>query len=150
MDSKMLSPKKLLKYAMKWERRAFMERTAIAYPRGGGRNIVRSNMVSEKGTFVVYTIDERRFVLPLSYLSNHIFQKLFKMSEEEFGLSSTEPITLPCDSFFMNYTISFVKRRCLTIDTEKALLNSIASNSCSMNSSLHQGQTSLQSLLYGN
>ncbi|XP_050113842.1 auxin-responsive protein SAUR64-like, partial [Malus sylvestris] len=90
-----------------------MEWKAIAYPREGGNNVVKSttsNKVSEKGNFVVYTIDKRRFVLPLSYLSNHIFQELFKISEEEFGLSSSEPITLPCDSFFMNYMVSLVKR----------------------------------------
>ncbi|XP_068340373.1 auxin-responsive protein SAUR68-like [Pyrus communis] len=113
MDSMVLSPKKLIENAMKWEKRAFMEWKAIAYPREGRNNVVKSttsNMVSEKGNFVVYTIDKRRFVLPLSYLSNHIFQELLKISKEEFGLSSSEPITLPCDSFFMNYMVSLVNR----------------------------------------
>ncbi|RXH80995.1 hypothetical protein DVH24_004909 [Malus domestica] len=112
-----------------------MEWKAIAYPREGGNNVVKSttsNKVSEKGNFVVYTIDKRRFVLPLSYLSNHIFQELFKISEEEFGLSSSEPITLPYPP----------------LDTEKALLNSIITRSCSMNACLHQGQTSPQLLLW--
>lgn len=146
----MLSPKKLIKYAMKWEKRAFMEWKAIAYPREGRNNVVKSttsNMVSEKGNFVVYTIDKRRFVLPLSYLSNHIFQELLKISKEEFGLSSSEPITLPCDSFFMNYMVSLVNRGCLTVDMEKALLNSIITRSCSMNSCLHQGQTLMNSII---
>ncbi|XP_017187798.2 auxin-responsive protein SAUR67-like [Malus domestica] len=128
-----------------------MEWKAIAYPREGGNNVVKSttsNIVSEKGNFVVYTIDKRRFVLPLSYLSNHIFQELFKISEEEFGLSSSEPITLPCDSIFMNYMVSLVKRGCFNVDTEKALLNSIITRSCSMNACLHQGQTSPQLLLW--
>ncbi|XP_034214825.1 auxin-responsive protein SAUR65-like [Prunus dulcis] len=79
-------------------------------------------MVSEKGTFVIYTIDERRFVLPLSYLSHCIFQELFKMSEEEFGLSSgSGTIILPCDSLFMNYMVSLLQRG-MTGDLEKALL----------------------------
>ncbi|KAB2634889.1 auxin-induced protein 6B-like [Pyrus ussuriensis x Pyrus communis] len=80
-----------------------------------------------------YTTDERRFVLPLSYLSNHIFQELFKISEEEFGLSSSEHITLPSsnNSFLMNYMLSLVNRG-LTVDMEKALLNSIITRSCSI------------------
>ncbi|KAB2597030.1 hypothetical protein D8674_038486 [Pyrus ussuriensis x Pyrus communis] len=96
-----------------------------------GNNVITSttsNMVSERGNFVVYTIDKRRFVLSLSYLSNHVFQKLFKMSKEAFGISSSEPIILSCDSFFMNYMVSLIKRGHLTVDTEKALLNSIASS----------------------
>ncbi|KAB2596995.1 auxin-induced protein 6B-like [Pyrus ussuriensis x Pyrus communis] len=111
MDSMMLGPKKLIKYARKWE---------------------------------------KRFVLPLSYLSNHIFQELFKISEEEFGLSSSEHITLPSsnNSFLMNYMLSLVNRG-LTVDMEKALLNSIITRSCSINSRLHQGRTSLQLLLWG-
>ncbi|TQD89358.1 hypothetical protein C1H46_025079 [Malus baccata] len=98
-----------------------MERKTIAYPRDAGNNLVRSttSTVTEKGTFVVYTTNERHFVLLLSYLSNHIFQELFKMSEEEFGLSRSEPITLPCDSYFMNYMFSLVNRG-LTVDMEKA------------------------------
>ncbi|RXH92884.1 hypothetical protein DVH24_011908 [Malus domestica] len=107
-----------------WEKRASMERKAIAYPREGGNNVITSttsNIVSEKGNFVI--------------------------SKEAFGISSSEPIILPCDSFFMNYMVSLVKQGRLTVDTKKALLNSIAS-SCSINFSLHQGQTSLQLLLY--
>ncbi|CAN6704569.1 unnamed protein product [Malus baccata var. baccata] len=108
---------------VKWEKRASMERKTIAYPRDAGNNLVRSatsNTVTEKGTFV--------------------------MSEEEFGLSSSEPITLPCDSFFMNYMLSLVNRG-LTVDMMKALLNSIITRNCSINSRLHQGQTSLRLLL---
>ena len=59
-----------------------MEQKKNAYLRDAGNILVTSttsDTVNEKGTFVVYTIDERSFVLPLSYLSNHIFQELFKM-----------------------------------------------------------------------
>ncbi|XP_031285185.1 auxin-responsive protein SAUR68-like [Pistacia vera] len=54
--------------------------------------------VAEKGHFVVYTTDQKRFVFPLMYLNNDIFLELLKVSEEEFGLSSDGPITLPCDA----------------------------------------------------
>ncbi|KAG2303882.1 hypothetical protein Bca52824_032533 [Brassica carinata] len=58
-----------------------------------------SSTAVEKGCFVVYTADKARFAFPLSYLSNSIFQELFKISEEEFGLPSGGPITLPLIRF---------------------------------------------------
>ncbi|CBI37770.3 unnamed protein product, partial [Vitis vinifera] len=51
--------------------------------------------------------------------------KLFEMSEEEFGLPSDGPITLPCDSFFMEY-ILFLVQRGVAKNLEKALLTSVA------------------------
>ncbi|CAN6566007.1 unnamed protein product [Malus baccata var. baccata] len=145
MDSMMLSPKKLIKYAYEVGEESFYGAESDCYPREGGNNVITS---TTSNIMMVYTIDKRRFVLPLSYLSNHIFQELFKISKEAFGISSSEPIILPCDSFFVNYMVSLVKQGHLTVDTKKALLNSIAS-SYSINFSLHQGQTSLQLLLYG-
>ena len=53
-------------------------------------------MVADKGHFVVYTTDKRRFVVPLMYLNNEIFRELLKMSEDEFELPNDGPITLPC------------------------------------------------------
>lgn len=38
-----------------------------------------------KGHFVVYTVDHKRFVLPLVYLSNNVVQALMELAEE-FGL----------------------------------------------------------------
>ncbi|CAB4316906.1 unnamed protein product [Prunus armeniaca] len=138
MDN-IISPKRLIRIASKWQKRDAMGRNKNSSPRAA-INKMLNNMVGEKGTFVIYTIDESRFVLPLSYLSNCIFQELFKMSEEEFGLSSGRgPIILPCDSLFMNYILSFLQRG-TTGDLEKALLaNSLFSSSCS-SSKLHQGQ----------
>ncbi|KAK0581809.1 hypothetical protein LWI29_018245 [Acer saccharum] len=58
--------------------------------------------LAEKGLFVIYTFDQKRFVIPLAYLSNVIFRELLKLSEEEFGLSSDEPIiALQCNAAFM-------------------------------------------------
>ncbi|PQM33667.1 auxin-responsive protein SAUR64-like [Prunus yedoensis var. nudiflora] len=108
-----------------------------------GRNNWMNDMVGEKGTFVIcyYTIDKSRFVLPLSYVSNYIFQELFKMSEEGFGVSSSRgPIILPCDSLFMNYILSLLRRR-MTADLEKALL-AISFSSCSSSALHNHGQTS--------
>ncbi|KAK9906232.1 hypothetical protein M0R45_002705 [Rubus argutus] len=142
-----LSPKKLIKMTRTLQKIPVIGRRKISYPRAGvvGSNNMNSK-IADEGTFVIYTLDGRRFVLPLFYLSNYIFQKLFKMSEEEFGISSNAPIVLPCDSLLMNYIVSLVKLG-MSSDLEKALLNSIIRVCCS--TSFHLEQTSQQLLLCG-
>ncbi|CAL8169304.1 unnamed protein product [Prunus armeniaca] len=71
MDN-IISPKRLIRIASKWQKRDAMGRNKNSSPRAAINNML-NNMVGEKGTFVIYTIDESRFVLPLSYLSNCIF-----------------------------------------------------------------------------
>ncbi|XP_030461341.1 auxin-responsive protein SAUR68-like [Syzygium oleosum] len=132
----MMSPKKLLKVARKWEISAASGRKRIAL--AGAR--VESNStssVTEKGHFIIYTADGSRFMVPLQCLSSNIFLELFKMSEEEFGLSSDGPITMPCDAASMDYIVSLVKRG-IAKDIEKALLNSIAFYRCSAASLHHE------------
>ncbi|OWM80471.1 hypothetical protein CDL15_Pgr019751 [Punica granatum] len=91
----MFSPKKLIKMASIGRKRI--------------PSTSHSPLVAEKGHFAVYTVDHGCFVIPLSYLHNQIFQELFRMSEEEFGLSSKGPITLPCDAAFMGYVVSLIQ-----------------------------------------
>ncbi|MBA0669304.1 hypothetical protein Goklo_029712, partial [Gossypium klotzschianum] len=113
-----------------------------------GRRRITSSLV-DNGHFVIYTIDQKRFVIPLAYLRNTIFMELLKMSEEEFGLPSDGPIIFPCDSVAMNYIVSLL-RRSLAKDLEKAVLNSVASYRCSSNASyFHQAHTDQQSLVSG-
>lgn len=51
-----------------------------------------------KGHFVVYVgEEERRYVVPISYLKNEEFQKLLQKAEEEFGFISQTKLVLPCD-----------------------------------------------------
>ena len=103
----------------------------------------------DKGHFVVYTMDKRRFVIPLAYLSNSIFLELLKMSEEEFGLSSDGPILLPCDSVFMNYMVLLIQRG-LAKDLEEAVLNSLNTYRCSYSTTFfHEGHADQQSLVCG-
>ncbi|KAI9180124.1 hypothetical protein LWI28_001482 [Acer negundo] len=78
--------------------------------------------LAEKGHFVIYTFDQKRFMIPLAYLSNVIFRELLKLSEEEFGLY--EPITLPCNAVFMTCIVSLIKRR-TTKGLDNAFLDSI-------------------------
>ena len=102
--------------------------------------------VADKGHFVVYSSDRRRFVIPLAYLNSEIFRELFQMSEEEFGIQSAGPIILPCDSVFMDYVISFIQRG-IAKDLERALIMSIASSNCSSSSYFPQEQNNEQLLL---
>ncbi|KAK3440656.1 hypothetical protein EUGRSUZ_L01268 [Eucalyptus grandis] len=106
----MMSPKKLLKMARKWEILTASSRKRIAL--AGAREEPNStSSVTEKGHFVIYTADGSRFMVPLQCLSSKIFQELFKMSKEEFGLSSDGPVTMPCDAASMEYILSLVQRR---------------------------------------
>lgn len=129
----MISPKNVIKLARKWQKIAGVGRKRISFP----RTHESVNSVADKGHFVIYTVDQTRFVLPLAYLSNNIFRELFKLSEEEFGISSEVPITFPCDSIFMNYIVSLVQRG-LDKDLEKALLNSISPSHYALSTPFHQ------------
>ncbi|KAK6240675.1 hypothetical protein SCA6_006064 [Theobroma cacao] len=121
----MITTKKLIRMARKWQKTAAIGRKRITSARTNYKKMAavshsKQSSVVEKGYFVIYTIDERRFVIPLAFLRNSIFQELLKMSEEEFGLPSDGPITLPCDAVVMNYIISLVKRGLLAKDLERA------------------------------
>jgi|UniRef100_A0A2N9ETY6 hypothetical protein len=143
----MISSKKLIRLARKWHKIASIGSKRISVPRSH-EDVNNTSNVAEKGHFVIYTSDQRRFVIPLAYLYTNIFQELFKMSEEEFGISSEGPITLPCDAVFMNYVVLLIQRGAVK-DLEKALVNSIATSSCLLASSLHQEHTSKQFLVCG-
>ncbi|KAK6916796.1 Small auxin-up RNA [Dillenia turbinata] len=133
----MISGKKLIKMARKWQTKAASGRKSISLSRkDSSQNLDERSPSSEvsEGHFVVYTSDQRRFVIPLLYLNNEIFAELLNMSEEEFGLPRDGPIILPCDATFMKYILLMI-RRGVSQDLTKPLLSSIAS--CSLNS-LHQ------------
>ncbi|KAK6921304.1 LOW QUALITY PROTEIN: Small auxin-up RNA [Dillenia turbinata] len=148
--SKMISAKKLIKMARKWQKRAASGRKRISFPRIDSRSqdldecSTSSDISLSNGHFVVYTIDRRRFVLPLSHLNNYIFAELLRMSEEEFGLPSNGPITLPCDAVFMEYILLII-RRGISKDLAKALVSSVTS--CSVLSAVHQESSSSQLLV---
>ncbi|PON36387.1 Small auxin-up RNA [Parasponia andersonii] len=141
--------------ARKWQRMAALSRKRISFSRRNkdldiAESCTTSSNVTDKGHFVVYTTDDKRFVIPLEYLSHNILRELFRMSEEEFGLSSDGPIRLPCDAVFMDYVIKLI-RRGVAKDLEKALLKSIETSLCYSlpASSFHQGLTSQQIPVFG-
>ncbi|THG18036.1 hypothetical protein TEA_019430 [Camellia sinensis var. sinensis] len=97
----MISSKKLIKMARKWQKVAAISQKRIIFPRTtrGVDDADNCNTSTvQKGHFAVYTADQRRFVIPLAYLDTGIFKELLKMAEEEYGLPSHGPITLPCDA----------------------------------------------------
>ncbi|XP_044490617.1 auxin-responsive protein SAUR64-like [Mangifera indica] len=145
----MISLKKLVKLAKKWQKLAASKQKRISLPKTTGVAEAEScstSSVAEKGHFVVYTADQQRFVIPLKYLKNSIIRELFAMAEDEFGLPSGGPITLPCDAVFMEYVVSLIQRNAAK-DLEKSLLMSLATSRCLPTVKLYQEQSNQQSLL---
>jgi len=138
----MISAKKLIKLARKWQKLAALRRKRIALPQMKTSSCSASEM-ADKGHFVVYSADQKRFLLPLNYLNNKIVRELLKLAEEEFGLPTNGPLTLPCDAELIEYVIALIKQG-ITRDLEKALLVSIAISSYSMFSDLHHQVTDHQ------
>ncbi|XP_042440153.1 auxin-responsive protein SAUR68-like [Zingiber officinale] len=64
----MLSPKRLVGKAKKGIPLALMMRSNSS-----------SRVVAEKGHFVVYTVEDVRFMLPLSFLKSPVLQELLKV-----------------------------------------------------------------------
>ncbi|KAJ0966907.1 hypothetical protein J5N97_023824 [Dioscorea zingiberensis] len=118
-----MNPKKLLKMAKKWQK------VAAAQGRRSSRNSDDFGVsnIANKGHFFVYTREGKRFMVPLGYLESTVFQEILKISEEEFGLPSHGPITLPFDAVFMEYVVSCLGRR-LSEDAEREMFNSILVN----------------------
>ncbi|KAJ0077396.1 hypothetical protein Patl1_35795 [Pistacia atlantica] len=135
----MINPKRLVELARKWQRMASTECNRISYPR---------SYFANKGHFVVYTTDKKRFMVPLEYLGQNVFNELFRMSEEEFGIPSHGAITFPCDSTFLEYVISLV-RGLMPEELQNALLTSIATCHYLASTSLVQAQSHQQTLLFG-
>ncbi|KAI3441315.1 uncharacterized protein J3R85_002592, partial [Psidium guajava] len=137
----MISTKKLIQMARKWQKMtANGRRKRIPFHRMNSKsasaNASRSS-VAQKGHFVVYTTDGRRFVMPLLFLGNDIVKGLFRALDEEFGIPCDGPITLPIDAPSMEYIISLI-RRGLAKDQENALLMSFSRQSCSSFSAFNQ------------
>lgn len=146
----MISLKKLIKLAKKWQKLAASHRKRISFPRSNGivgsKSCKASSSTAEKGHCVIYSVDQKRFEIPFKYLGNVIIRELFDMAELEFGLPSSGPIMMPCDASFMEYVISLTQRH-PSDDVEKALIASLATGRCFPCSNLHHNQSNQQSLI---
>ncbi|XP_028797636.1 auxin-responsive protein SAUR68-like [Neltuma alba] len=141
----MVSAKKLANMARKWQKMAAGKRKRISYKRDG---VDLYSSEANDGHFVVYSIDHKRFVLPLKYLKSSVFKELLKMSEEEFGLPSNGPLVLPCESVVLEYVISLVKER-VPEHVEKVLIASMATCHGLASSSLAPAQPHHQPIIRG-
>ncbi|MBA0784451.1 hypothetical protein Gotri_027335 [Gossypium trilobum] len=124
----MVSAKKLVQLARKWQKMVAIRRKRITLPRATldtDTNSCSTSTTVVKGHFVVYSADQKRFVLPLEYLKNEIVMELFNLAEEEFGVPGNGLLILPCDAPFLEYVIDLIKRK-PSKDIEKALILSVA------------------------
>ncbi|PHT33905.1 hypothetical protein CQW23_25705 [Capsicum baccatum] len=120
--------------ARRWQKFAAMQRKRMSLTRNGSDAescSTSSPSIVRKGHFVMYTIDQTHFAIPLDSLENAVIRQLLFLSEEEFSLSSAGPITVLCDSSFMVYIILLIKKGAAAGDLHKALLLSIPSCCCS-------------------
>ncbi|KAK9000177.1 hypothetical protein V6N11_080682 [Hibiscus sabdariffa] len=131
-QSKMISAKKLIKLAKRWQKMASIGRKRITLPRttaDAETNSCSTSSVVDKGHFVVYSVDQKRFVLPLEYLKNNIVMELFNLAEEEFGLPGNGILLMPCDANFMEYVVALIKKK-PSKEVEKALILSVSTSRC--------------------
>ncbi|KAK8625251.1 hypothetical protein V6N13_090126 [Hibiscus sabdariffa] len=129
----MITAKKLIKLAKRWQKMASIRRKRITLPKttaDAETNSCSTSSVVDKGHFVVYSVDQNRFVLPLEYLKNNIVMELFNLAEEEFGLRGNGLLIMPCDATFMEYVIALIKRK-PSKEVEKALIMSVNRDRCS-------------------
>ncbi|KAK9112982.1 hypothetical protein Scep_020501 [Stephania cephalantha] len=71
-------------------------------------SVLNSHSMVPKGHIAVYVGEtQRRFVVPISYLNNPLFQDLLNQAEEEFGFDHPMGgLTIPCDEeAFLNLTL---------------------------------------------
>ncbi|KAK9183695.1 hypothetical protein WN943_024040 [Citrus x changshan-huyou] len=117
----MISTKKLIKLARKWQKLAAIRQKRIMSTIFKGDDAEKCYV---KGHFIVYTVDHKRFVLPLVYLNNNVVQALLELAEE-FGLPTNGPLTVLCDTAFMEYVVTLISHN-VNEDAERPLLTLIA------------------------
>jgi len=123
----MVSAKRLVQMAKKWQRMAALARRRITSPAKETEGSSCSTAsVAGKGHCVVYSADGRRFEVPLAYLGTAIFGELLSLSQEEFGFAGDDGrITLPCEAAVMEYVMCLLRRNA-SEEVEAAFLTSIA------------------------
>ncbi|XP_062199006.1 auxin-responsive protein SAUR36-like [Phragmites australis] len=123
----MISAKRLVQMAKKWQRMAALARKRLTSTpaKETEGSCGASTSVAGKGHCVVYSADGRRFEVPLACLGTTVFGELLTMSQEEFGFAGDDGrITLPCDATVMEYVMCLLRREA-SEDVERAFLSSI-------------------------
>ncbi|KAE8724911.1 auxin-responsive family protein [Hibiscus syriacus] len=145
----MISAKKLIKLARKWQKMASIRRKRITLQgttRDTETTSCSTSSVVDKGHFVVYSVDQKRFVLLLEHLNNKFVMDLFNLAEEEFRLPGNSLLVMPCDATLMEYVIDLIKRK-QSKEVEKALIMSVSTGRCS-SSYLYRQKMSQQFPIY--
>ncbi|GAB4853686.1 hypothetical protein Ancab_017877 [Ancistrocladus abbreviatus] len=63
-----------------------------------------------KGYLAVYVGQElRRFIIPTSFLSHHLFKMLLEKAEEEYGFDHTGGLTIPCEIETFKYLLKCIE-----------------------------------------
>lgn len=83
----------LTKLGKKMQKLASINKKNNSLPRTTWKD-ERSSVLADKGHFVVYTVDQNRFVIPLVSLNSGILRALLELSKNEFGLPRTNHITM--------------------------------------------------------
>ncbi|KAL6844633.1 hypothetical protein ACP4OV_025292 [Aristida adscensionis] len=131
----MISAKRLVRMARKWQRTAALARRRLApsssTPARETDGGASPSSVAGKGHCVVYSSDGRRFEVPLVCLGTAVFGELLRMAREEFGFAGGDGgrITLPCDAAAMEYAMCLL-RRGASEEVERAFLSSMARPCC--------------------
>ncbi|CAA6655924.1 unnamed protein product [Spirodela intermedia] len=83
-----------------------------ATQRAPGRRSSQQRADVPKGHFAIYVgNEEKRFVVPISYLKHPLFQNLLQMAEEEFGLDQPMGgLRLPCSELTFSCVVSQMRR----------------------------------------
>lgn len=76
-----------------------------------------------KGYCPVYVgLEQRRFVIPTTYLSLPVFRLLLEKAEEEFGFNHKGVLTIPCEIETFKYILQFMERHAAgLVDDGKSL-----------------------------
>ncbi|GMH18115.1 hypothetical protein Nepgr_019956 [Nepenthes gracilis] len=84
-----------------------------------------------KGYLAVYVGEElRRFIIPTSYLSHHLFTLLLAKAEEEYGFDHNGALTIPCETETFKYLL-----KCIEIQQNADSHNGTHDNSAEESSS---------------
>ncbi|KAJ8435534.1 hypothetical protein Cgig2_014453 [Carnegiea gigantea] len=68
-----------------------------------------------RGYLAIYVGQEyRRFIIPTSYLSHHLFKVLLEKAEEEFGFDHGGALAIPCEIETFKYLL-----KCIELDCKK-------------------------------
>ena len=137
----------MIKLVKKWQRLATLKRKRISTSKAAEERPCSSSYSrAEKGHFVVYSANEKHFMIPLAHLKSNIFVQLLDMGMVELGVQGDGPIMLPWDSDFVEYALSLIQR-CTGEDLQKTFLVSMAKSHCLSSSRLLEDHTRYQSFI---